>query len=287
MSIVKESEMEIGKLITVGAYFGGSEYTLREEVTPLGADQTTPVSVSVATFIPKGKRSPFAVFVADHDGRLHEKRPISYFDNDFGNTVSIFRRGVPVIFSDKHECYTTIGGNNSLHVVSIDSTGRIEVWQVAVVSQEGQFFGKRLKLFADHAVWDAQNESVDIPGVEWPQLKLWLLDQFKNWEQGEDGILPEEAPVVEEPLTGGVKWYNLALGLGVVMTPGGDVARVHWTQAPLREEGLRYLLAGETIVIGEVVNAQQVQKIHSDRQTGFQWEARQVELATTEKEMEE
>lgn len=231
------------------------------------------------------ERCPWTVLLANSKGDLAEKKPnIALADSD---EVSVdYSRNVPVIYSRTYDCFTTMGADNNLHFVGIDSTGHIQVWQVAVVSQHGEYFATLQKLFEYSAIWNDEEGFVEFPGVEWPQLKEWLAKQFIDWRQGpeEDGVLPEaisaEDTSMEDELedeaedVGVVVFYNLARGMGVIKMKNGVIARVHWTQ--LNE--LRYLFAGELVKVRELVDAEKIQGIYSDRKTNFKWEARGVTL---------
>ncbi|MFA6227579.1 MAG: hypothetical protein WC668_00105 [Patescibacteria group bacterium] len=262
-------------------------------VTPLEECPENPCRfmLDVTTFTPTEVPSkPWMVLLANGRGDLVEKRARSLI-NDGRETAVNFNRTVPVTWSEKHKCFTTMPQTNNLHLIGIDSLGRIVIWQAAIVSQMGKFFATLQKIGEHQAIWNGAG--VYFPTVDWPQLNDWLAAQFMGWEQGEDGLLPEETLILNPPPPlpsmncveeGGmaesysvVLFWNLSRGFGAIAMPNGEVARVHWTQVPLREDGLAYLKCGEWVKYAEVIPAQQIQDIHGEgRETSFQWEARGI-----------
>ncbi|MFA6594099.1 MAG: hypothetical protein WCT16_02465 [Candidatus Buchananbacteria bacterium] len=263
---------------------------LLKEVIPLEECPENPqrMTLDVTTFTPVGLSSrPWTVLLADGRGELVEKRAGGFVNNG-REIVTNFSRKVPVGWSEKYECFTTKPQDNNLHLVGIDSLGRIVVYQAAIVSQEGKFFATLQQLGAHQAVWNGAG--VCFPTVDWPQLNDWLTERFDDWQQGEDGILPEPSPLLSNCADekgratnrSVVLFWNLARGFGAIKTPSGIVARVHWTQAPQRD-GLRYLKRGELAEYFGLVPAQQTQAIHgSSHETSFKWEARGMILSESE-----
>jgi len=269
------------------------------EVTPLEECPDNPcrMLLDVTTFTPVELTfRPWTVLLADGKGNLVEKRSGNWAKGDREVTVN-FNRIVPVSWSDKHGCFTSKSQDNNLHLVGIDSLGRVQIWQAAIVSQYGEFFATLQKIGEHQAVWNGAG--VYFPTVDWPQLNDWLAAQFVGWQQNEDGILPEEALMLNPPPPppsiscvevgevvsdhSVVLFWNLSRGFGAIAMPDGEVARVHWTQVPLREDGLAYLKRGEWVKYNELVSAQQIQDTHGeDRKTSFQWEARVVTLLMEE-----
>lgn len=258
-------------------------------VNPVGVmvDSATKIQLEITTLCPSAISScPWTIFTVDNSGNLIAKRTNGI---DRAEVISTkFRRKVELIFSNRYGCFTALPSTNNLYAIGTDKAGRIEIWQAAVASRDGDFYGTLQKLFDYSAIWDKESESVKFPGVDWPQLVAWLTERFAGWQQGQDGVLPEVAPAVVLPVVhekyARVLSWNLARGLGVVMTPSGDLVSVHFTEAPERLDGLQYLLPGELVDIDQLLVDRQTPGIRNYRKQGYKRKKPSVKLITIKDE---
>ncbi len=145
---------------------------------------------------------------------------------------------------------------NSLRLVEEKPRGLFEVWEVALISQMGNFFLTVQKNFEMRACRDG--EQVVFPGFEnWPHggeleaiqdfvLPL-LAGKFEELESLDSCQQPQADASANglDQRTGQVLWWNYAQGLGAILTSKGP-ARVRWWNIAKRPR-LAFLEQGEKV----------------------------------------
>ncbi len=151
--------------------------------------------------------------------------------------------------------------NNHLRLLAISKGGNIQVWEIAIVSQNGDFFVTQQK------TWDTfcynNHERVSCPLFEgpkgWPQmveiLKNLLTDQIDqlpliSQKKKEDINLQNTKILINN--RGVVVWFNQAQGIGVIKTIEGP-ARAHWKDINRKNSRLAYLKPGELVSFHSIV----------------------------------
>lgn len=178
-------------------------------------------------------------------------------------TIPVHQKGTQSGF------YVTYPTNN-LRLAEQKETGTVQLWEIAVISQNGDFF---LTIQPTYRVECYRHGNIIVyPYFEkWLQMNDYLVSLLPSTVQ--PGPLDDYK--VEPPLsTNGytdneaiVQWFNDAQGLGALVTNKG-VARVHWGQVPKR--GRRaYLRPGEKVRFQELKPPTQT----TARSTRFKWEA--------------
>ncbi len=135
--------------------------------------------------------------------------------------------------------------SNHLRVLKLYADGRTELWEIALVSQSGNFFLTVQQTYAVCCYYHNGEEGVvcpyfQMPPHEWPQL-VSILKQLFAEEVGTGNLTrgiryqPEMQPSSNDlaPNTARVIWWNVAQGFGMVMTSEGP-ARLHWSQVTPR-----------------------------------------------------
>ena len=172
---------------------------------------------------------------------------------------------------------------NNLRLLRLEPTGKFSIWEVAIVSQESEFYLTVQETYSGSCY--RSEDGLACPKLNnWPQMIQLFADII-----GEAGLanLPDTISYSEDTKpparfletpdgkpTGIVLWWNLAMGLGVINTEKGQ-ARVHWTQAPKRDR-LAFLAKDETVTFEELVTP----KANPKRPTTFQLEAKGVTLVS-------
>ena len=164
--------------------------------------------------------------------------------------------------------------NNMINVVEfgVDAAhgGRFRIWEIAVISQEGEFF------LTSQVVYEAelllQGERIVCPFFtdekwhHWPELVRFLTEVGTK-----RGLIGQLCPVTEyrreqkpsgrglKPGTARVLWFAESIRMGAVVTVAGQVARGHVSQllVPRGKWGRKYLEAGEIVRYKEVMEANQ------------------------------
>ena len=159
-----------------------------------------------------------------------------------------YRANVQIKTSLENVLHTEYPDNN-IRLLEVLSEGRFRIWEVALVSQGGDFFVTVQKTYEAYCYRDGEKFACP-QFAKWPQLVAFLEKLF----EGKVDELPLVASYQPEPKTsteglapstGKVLWFNFAQGVGAIITSKGT-ARVHWTQVAKR--GRRaYLLPGESV----------------------------------------
>ena len=167
--------------------------------------------------------------------------------------------------------YHTEYPNNNFRLMRIYKNGHIEMWEISVISQNGNFFLTTQKTYDTYCY--NNNSKLDCPKFsKWPQMLNLLHTSLliKNLppisEYGEEKMVrPGELPKE----TGYVQWYNIAQGFGAIMTPNGP-ARVHWKNIfPSNGNRLTFISAGDRVRYQKLIAPQQTKA----RSTNFRLEA--------------
>jgi len=168
--------------------------------------------------------------------------------------------------------------NNNLRLVEWLGWGFC-LWEISLISQNGAFF--LVKELQYEVPCEMKNGHVSCGRFdeEWPQLTEFIKKVANA--SGDISMLGSWKPVDENPqeIPRGfhrVKWWNASQGLGCIETPGGTMARVHWTQVRPREgSARRYLIPGELV---RVKCLTEVRQLPGRRPSAFKMEARGVSV---------
>lgn len=159
-----------------------------------------------------------------------------------------YRTGIQIKVSLEGTKHTEYPDNNIRLLEVLPAQFRI--WEVALVSQGGDFFVAVQKTYEAYCYCDGEKFSCPQFDDKWPQLGAFLEKLFEGKEDELPPLSswqpePETSAEGFAPKTGKVLWFNFAQGVGAIITPKGT-ARVHWTQVAKR--GRRaYLLPGESV----------------------------------------
>lgn len=156
----------------------------------------------------------------------------------------LFRQRVPIKLSLEKVPHTEYTSNH-LRVVKLYADGRTELWEIALISQDGNFFLTVQRTYDVRCYYHNGEEGVvcpyfQAPHHEWPQFVV-ILKQLFVGEVGVGnltrGTRYQPEPVLSSndlaPNMARVTWWNAAQGFGMVMTPEGP-ARLHWSQVTPR-----------------------------------------------------
>lgn len=173
-------------------------------------------------------------------------------DRSSNQIVSFFIRKVPVEQID-NGVFTTKYPNNNLRLAVFGTTGKFEIWEVAIVSQDGFFFLTEQMPYSSQ-FFRGENNQILCPDFDekWPQLIEMLKPVMEKQE-----LLPISEYITSPTLKteglrqrqGKVIWWSLVLQMGlIVLDTKGTVARVHWKNLkPCMNRGLRKLTAGQVV----------------------------------------
>ncbi|MBI1957084.1 MAG: cold shock domain-containing protein [Candidatus Niyogibacteria bacterium] len=190
----------------------------------------------------------------DHQNNVRAKKNWSE-----GIGIKIYRQKVPFGTSKNGWLYAPHPGNK-LQLLEVDERGRLVRWEVALVSQNGEFFLTTQKARDMACGWDGDAFLCGALEKSWPQLYDFVVDFLSGRYDlfarlpdiqeyldavGKESELPDASRFIFISHTGYVLWYNLANGLGAILTADGE-ARVHWTQIAPRER-FAYLEKGEMV----------------------------------------
>lgn len=151
----------------------------------------------------------------------------------------------------------------SFRLLWLKPAGGVELWEVGLISQTGEFFLVCQKNYQFQGYLDDECEIV-YPDFEerWPQLADFLREVLDYIRHGvfppvfkwRPALLPNAADLDEG--LGMVKWFNLFSGTGSVYIltndgEGVEEAKVYWAEVPKRPR-LRFLVPGEHVKFKEV-----------------------------------
>ncbi|MEE8131936.1 MAG: hypothetical protein V3T98_02730 [Candidatus Paceibacterota bacterium] len=175
--------------------------------------------------------------------------------------------------------YHTEYPNNNIRPLVLNQNGLVEIWEIALISQDSEFFVTRQKIYEVRCYLGPNGKVVCPRFNNWPQM-VYLLSELLNIKKLSpiNGYKPLYGPTAKglKQKTGRVIWWNCAQGLGMIITPEG-VARVHWSEV-CRYDILAYLIPGEIIEYKKLLTPYQTK----ERRTTFRKEAIGVIPITSE-----
>lgn len=192
-----------------------------------------------------------------------------------------FSMKIPVKKNDKGELFTAYPINNfrllelrqnSLLGTKID--GDIDIWEIAVIGQNGQFFLTKQHQYRARCFLDGTGKVVCPRFTDWPQL-LTVLQMMRRKKLLPLSCYEPESPIIFEGNNlsqGEVVWWSPAKGLGAIVINGhGTYARVHWSEIKTNNRLKR-------LWPGQVVSYQNLELPRQDKEypSGFPFEARVV-----------
>lgn len=179
------------------------------------------------------------VFTVDGKKNVALKRDESA---DFGlETMDIYRMTIPIKMSLQGIPHTEYPGNN-LRVLNIGDRGLVQIVEIALISQGGEFFVTQQETYYTRA-YQKDGEIVVPKFDRWPQMAGLikdLLGDFVGTLKDASEYIPDDEDSGEQlvPGIGRVLWYNHAQGFGALATSQGG-ARVHWSQ--IKKQGPQFL----------------------------------------------
>jgi hypothetical protein len=157
------------------------------------------------------------------------------FENPEGSG-RLYQQKVTIKLSLEQKPHTEYVSNH-LRVLKLYADGRTELWEIALISQDGNFFLTTQRTYAVRCYYQNGDEGVVCPYFQkWPQL-VTILKQLFTEEVGIRNMTrgiqyqpePQPSPNGLASNTARVLWWNAAQGFGMVVTPEGP-ARLHWSQ---------------------------------------------------------
>jgi cold shock CspA family protein len=163
--------------------------------------------------------------------------------------------------------------DNHVRLLRRMGPGVIELWEVALVSQDGSFWVTAQKTYSIAVARDeAGTFSCPQFAERWPQLVSFLAELLEGEE------LPILATVTANITTdtsnlganeGIVLWWNAAQQMGAIATAKGN-ARVHWSQIVAANGSRRYLTPDQRVIFDHL---RRPKTDPGSRPTGFKKEA--------------
>ena len=175
---------------------------------------------------------------------------------------------------------------NTLRMLEAYRDGRVQIWTISLVSQEGDFFlvtHKQYEVRCCYRMGAVYCPYFETPPHSWPQLIGVLQSVFAD--VGVDGLpsrfsIPETEKFYLEGHQGRGMFWSPEQQWGMVQTTEGT-ARVHWTQVPRRPRRA-FLVPGETVLYTELRTPLHQKppagSAAKERRTSFQKEAVGVRL---------
>lgn len=163
--------------------------------------------------------------------------------------------------------------DNHVRLLRRIGPGVIELWEVALVSQDGSFWVTAQRTYSIAVARDeAGTFSCPQFAERWPQLVSFLAELLEGEE------LPILATVTANITTdtsnlganeGIVLWWNAAQQMGAIATAKGN-ARVHWSQIVAANSSRRYLTPDQRVIFDHL---RRPKTDPGSRPTGFKKEA--------------
>ena len=229
------------------------------------------------------KREGLMPFCFTVDGK---KNVLPMKDRSKDNSLSVFTKKISVLETD-FRVYTTRYPENNLRILIPETSGEFELWEIAIVSQDGLFF-LTTQMAYEAKCFRGKSGEVICPRFEWetkwPQLMEIVKPIFGEMELSPISEYIAPSPPKAEGLPknqGRVVWWNLSQGLGmIVLDEKGTMARVYWI-------GILPNLKGRFRALhpGQIVSYQKLD-IPSQalgKSTGFLLEAKEVRPVEGEK----
>lgn len=203
--------------------------------------------------IPEPHHRIWAVMV-DGSKKLHLKKNLAARNGnqDQNGREKLYRLTIAVK-QNREGIFHTEYPQNNLRLLHLQPGGRLDFWEIAIVSQKGQFFltrqltyqsqcfrqGKRV-LCPRFERWDSLIQALNrLPGLR------QILKELPCLPKNHVRPLESHSPIRKDN-RGIVLWFNLAQGKGAIETKYGH-ASVHWSEIHRPESLLRYLKAGEMV----------------------------------------
>ena len=175
---------------------------------------------------------------------------------------TLFNQNIALKVNERGVCHTRYP-NNNLRLIKMIYGGRMEIWEIALVSQNGSFFAPTQKTYEAKFYWDKKMGKIVCPRFDknWPQI----VEFGKNLLNEEDMLEPIEKhesdlaerrknekeaasyrlAMLKKPNTGYVLWWSHAQGYGAIKMYN-YIARVHWKEI-FRCHLLAFLSPGEIV----------------------------------------
>jgi len=188
---------------------------------------------------------------------------------------SVFSKKISITKTD-FNILTTRYPENNLRILFPEEKGRFEIWEVAIVSQDGLFFLTEQKTY-EAQCFREDNGKMICPRFEtktqWPQLMTVVKPILEKEELPPTPKNTPPSPTKAMGFSknhGKVVWWNLAQGWGeIVLDAKGTTAKVHWKGIlPNPKRRLKSLLPGQIISYRKLDQAR--------GRTGFLLEAKKV-----------
>lgn len=177
---------------------------------------------------------------------------------------------IPIVTNSQGIKYTRYAFNNMrlLNVLKKNKgkKTRVAVWEIAIISQKGDFFLTCQKIYRGDLYRDGEN--IFCPQLaNWTSLMEWIgrlvkinklppIDELRDYSPGENAWLDIN------PGQGVVEYFNLANGVGRILTHKGQIpVVVHWSQI-IGNPGarLRCLKTGDRIQYSCLIKPKDPQK---------------------------
>jgi len=202
----------------------------------------------------------------------------------------VFRRSVPITESEMHGHLTSKYPNNNIRLLQGLGNGYYQLWCIAVVCQDGEFFLTLEKMYTPFRCYRS-GVSVICPTYladgkrpGWPPF-ITLLNRVLKGEAFE-ALPPIKAINEAKPPADGAKklngisegegrviWFSEAQQYGMLNTKQGP-ARIYWREISRPGSRRRYLKSGELVTYTELAKPH----LTRARDTGFKLEAVGVAL---------
>lgn len=145
---------------------------------------------------------------------------------------------IPIVTNSQGIKYTPYTFNNMrlLNVLEKDKgkKTRVVIWEIAIISQRGDFFLTCQKIYRGDLYRDGEN--IFCPQLaNWTSLLEWIgrlvkINKLPPIDELRDYSPRENTRLDINPGQGVVEYFNLASGVGRILTHKGQLVVVHWSQ---------------------------------------------------------
>jgi cold shock CspA family protein len=191
-------------------------------------------------------------------------------DHSLSTDQHIFKTKIPIKVGLDDVPHTEYP-NNNLRIIRVYKNGKVEMWEIALMSRGGSFFLTTQKTYEVHCY--RKEGKIFCPHFsKWPQMMDLLcvclnISNLPPIEEYQEKTSIDAKKLAKD--TGIVQWWNNAQGVGMIMTSNGP-ARVHWKNIfPSNSSRLTYLTPGGIVKYKALVRPQQTKA----RSTAFRLEA--------------
>lgn len=191
------------------------------------------------------------------------------------NEDAIYRFETQVKIASHGGFYHVEYPENNMRLVRINPDGNVEIWQIALISQNNLFFVITEKSY-DKCCF-RNSEVVVCPQFKHrPKLEKFLKELLKSHLESLPDVKNYQKITISanglKPGNGLIRWYNAAQGFGAIITPEG-VARMHWEEI-VKQGRLTLPEIGRLVKYSALREPKQT----SSRNTSFEKEALDVTL---------